>query len=112
MSTKVIVVLVILGCIIWVMSAFVFIGVCIHAKINEVDIDKILPLYKKEAEHIIVGQYHHNNFYIDNGKTTINPYDYINRKTIYIDSTIEVVFVYDFEEDEYRPVGRLGGKIS
>ena len=112
MSTKVIVVLVILGCIIWVMSAFVFIGVYIQAKMKGLGSGKGLPGYKEEAGQIIVGEYHHNNFYVDNGKTTINPYDYINRKTIYIDSTIEVVFVYDFEEDEYRPVGRLGGKIS
>lgn len=109
MSSKVILLIALGYIFIAFVSAVVFIAIYIHKKDKEVDLNKILPLYKRDAKRIVIGMYGDNNFYVDKGQTLINPYDYVTKKTIYIDKTLKLAFIYDFNEDEYCAIARIGG---
>ena len=65
MSTKIIVLILMIAGTFWVLSVLAFIAFYMYLKNKDVDMNKILPLYKKDVSNIIVGKYINNDFYIN-----------------------------------------------
>jgi len=107
MSTKLVVMILMVAGTFWVLSALAFVAFYMYLKDKDVDMNKILPLYKKDVSTIIVGKYNNNNFYVNKGKTLVNPYDHlIGEVTLYLDYETNIFYRYDANEDEYYPLAR------
>lgn len=107
MSTKIIVLILMVIGTFWVLSALAFIAFYMYLKNKDVDMNKILPLYKKDVSTIIVGKYINNHFYINKGKTIVNPYDHLNGEvTLYLDYETNIFYRYSVDEDEYYPLAK------
>lgn len=109
MSTKIIVLILMVAGTFWVLSALAFIAFYMYLKNKDVDMNKILPLYKKDVSAdvstIIVGKYINNDFYINKGLLLVNPYDHSNDDvTLYLDYETNIFYRYSVTDDEYYPL--------
>ena len=105
MSTKIIVLILMVAGTFWVLSVLAFIAFYMYLKNKDVDMNKILPLYKKDVSNILVGKYINNDFYINKGILLVNPYDHLNNDvTLYLDYETHIFYKYSVIDDEYYPL--------